>query len=205
MEQSPSSEAINSSSSQEILRILRKPKFHCCVQNSLSLVLIQCQINTVLSSQYISRRSCSVLSSHPQLGLKVVSFLRVSSPKPHTHHSYLSHVPRAFVVTGWRVFRCGWGRRLPDLERNCKYTDYAVVDCRQGGPPAWRLGKGIKNKNPSRQKLKSFSKCAKEPWTWTDPLDRMQSARVWKLYNKLSSSMPNITLYINVTVTNCWE
>jgi hypothetical protein len=70
MEQSPSWKAIRFSASQEIPRLLWKPKVHCRFHNSPQLVPILTHINPVHAPPpFPTSRSTFILSSHLRLGL----------------------------------------------------------------------------------------------------------------------------------------
>ena len=69
MEQSPSWEVNRFAASQEIPRILRKPKVHYCIQKCLPPVRILSQLNPVHTPHHTSWRSVLILSSLLCLGL----------------------------------------------------------------------------------------------------------------------------------------
>jgi len=69
MQHSPSLKANRFSASQEMPRILWKPKIHYRIHKSPPLVPFLSQINPIHAPQHASRRSILILSSHLRLGL----------------------------------------------------------------------------------------------------------------------------------------
>ena len=87
MKHDPSWEANKFSSTLEIFRILRNPKFHYRIHNSPSLPPILRHINPVHALSFNSLRSIIMLISHLRLGIPSGRFL--SDFLINTHHAFL--------------------------------------------------------------------------------------------------------------------
>ena len=95
MEQSPSWEAIGFSACQEIPCILWNPNVHHRIQKSPPHVCILSQINSIHPPHPTSWRAILLLSSHPLLGLRVISVPQTSPAKPCIHLCSLPYVLHA--------------------------------------------------------------------------------------------------------------
>ena len=104
-EQSPSWEANNSSATQQIPRILRKPKVHYCVRKSHPPLSIRSQIDPV---HHASLRFIFILSAHLWLGLPTGSFPHDSPLKPGMPLCSLPHVLHTLPISVLSVWSPVW-------------------------------------------------------------------------------------------------
>jgi len=96
MEQSPSSEANSSLTSQEIHRILWNPTVHYCIQKRLQPVPILSQINPIHASpSHFLKTNFNIIFPYTPRSSKMVSFLQVPPTKFYTNLSCLPCVPHA--------------------------------------------------------------------------------------------------------------
>ena len=128
MEQSSSLEVKGASATQEIPHLLWNPKAHYRIHKRPPPFPILSHINPVHVPHLTSWRSTLMLSSHLRLVLPLVSFPRVSPPKPYTHLSPVRATFLAHLIVLELISRIIFGEEYRSLSTSlCSLLQSSVI------------------------------------------------------------------------------